>query len=730
MIALFVSLALAVSQDASGPPGVALVLSGGGARTVAAVGVLEELERLHVPVDFVVGCEGGALIGGLYAAGRTPAEVARLVAGDDWIDAIEGREARRTLSWRRRVESRDFLFEVPVTLREGSVALPKGLLRTRRLNLLVDSESLVALGESEFDRFPTPFRAVATDLATGEAVVLERELASALLASHATPLLLPPIELEGRSLTSGVLSNPLPASVALARGARVVIVVDCTADAGGRKPVEDALDVASALLVLEGSRRRREELAALRPGDVRLEPQLGKLSPFDHREPEKVLEAGRAAVRAAQARLEPLALDPEAWSKHVAAREARRMKLPSIARVRFEERGVISERVLEAQVESGAEAALSRDTLAKDLERLYGLDLHQRIAVKAQSAPQTEASEAEDELVFHTEPAPWAPVQLRTGGVIEGDLRGDAAFALGIALNWRPFNAWGGEWRNRVEFGSRFTLASEYYQPLDARQLWFFALMVGWNQRRTNITSGNDALAEYEVAWLEGGLDLGRVLSDWGELRVGARGADARANLKTGDPANFGPAAFQQGGVRTLLTIDTFDSTGFPREGHFLRTEWNEPVDELGGNDEATLRVDWNSAWSFGATTVAPGALFGTALDNGGTVSNLFPLGGFLRLSGYQRDELSGRHAALARVVVWRELGRRAHSDELVSYHLGCSLEAGNVFVDRDDIRADAALLSGSAFLGFSTVFGPAYVGVGSSEGGRVTAFVAVGGQF
>ncbi|NUP96094.1 MAG: patatin-like phospholipase family protein, partial [Planctomycetaceae bacterium] len=151
MIALFVSLALAVSQDASGPPGVALVLSGGGARTVAAVGVLEELERLHVPVDFVVGCEGGALIGGLYAAGRTPAEVARLVAGDDWIDAIEGREARRTLSWRRRVESRDFLFEVPVTLREGSVALPKGLLRTRRLNLLVDSESLVALGESEFD---------------------------------------------------------------------------------------------------------------------------------------------------------------------------------------------------------------------------------------------------------------------------------------------------------------------------------------------------------------------------------------------------------------------------------------------------------------------------------------------------------------------------------------------------------------------------------------------------
>lgn len=730
MLALLAAFAPCLSQDASRPPGVALVLSGGGARTVAEAGVLEELERLQIPVELIVGCEGGALVGGLYAAGRTPAEIAEVVAGDEWIDAIEGRESRRTLSWRRRVESRDFLFEVPITLRDGSVALPKGLLRTRRLNLLVDSQSLIALGSDGFDGLPIPFRAVATDLATGDVVVLERELATALLASHATPLLLPPVEHDGRSLVSGVLSNPLPVSVALELGARVVLAVDCTADAGGRKPVEDALDVAAALLVMEGSRRRREELLALRPGDVRIEPQLGKLSPFDHREPEVALEAGRAAVRAVEAELRKLALDDAAWAEHLAARAARRAKLPQVGHLRFEERGVISERVLEAQLESQAKGELSHATLADDLRRLYGLDLHQRIAVSTQPRADSKLGTKGDELVFRTDPAPWAPVQLRTGGVVEGDLRGDARFALGLALNWRPFDAWGGEWRNRVEFGSRFTIASEFYQPLDARQVWFAAVVAAWSQRNTNISSGSDTLAEYQIAWLEGGLDLGRVLSDWGELRVGARAVDARATLKTGDPATFGPASFQQGGIRTLFTIDTLDSTGLPREGHFLRTEWNEPVDALGGNDEATLRFDWSSAWSFGATTIAPGAIFGTALDNGGTVSNLFPLGGFLRLSGYQRDELSGRHVALARVVVWRELGRRAHSDELLRYHLGASLEAGNVYADRDDITGDSLLYSGSLFLGLSTVFGPAYLGVGSSEGGDVSAFLAVGGQF
>lgn len=719
--------ALSAQSAPSDPPRVALVLSSGGGRAVAHVGVLEVLEELRIPVELVVGSEAGAAVGGLYAAGRTPRELSQLFQSEAWAGALEGLEARRSLSWRRRVESRDFLFEIPLTLRGWRLSLPRGVLRTRRLNQLLEGQCIPVLGLDGFDALPTPFRAVATELATGQSVVLERSLASSLLASLATPVLLPPVELDGRWLVSGALSDSVPVGVALAAQPRVVIVVDCTVAQDGPRPPEDALDVAEELLFLEGARRRKEELARARAQDIVIVPRLDGHSPFDHRHPEPVLEAGRAAARALAERLAPLALPEVEWQAHLARRRERAGQLPVVRSVVFKDDTAIDTEVLEAHVETPAGERIAPRKLARDLERVYGLDLHERVELALSDA---EPGEDGRDLLVSTTPAPWSPVQLRVGGLIEGDLRGDARFALGAALNWRPFNGYGAEWRNRVEFGNRFTVASEYYQPLDARQLWFASAYASWNERRINITLDGDNLAEYGISWFQTGADIGRILGDWGELRVGLQSVDGRANLKVGDPNAFSSAGVRQGVARSALTVDTLDSTAFPREGQLLRLEWLAPVDALGGNDAESLRAEWTGARTFGSTTISPGAVFGTALEDGTVVANLFQLGGFLRLSGFQRDELGGEHAALARVVVWQELGRRALERDLFSYYVGASLEAGNVFQDRDDIEASALLLSSSLFLGVSTSFGPMYLGVGSSEGGRVTAFLAVGGQF
>src|SRR6266568_169724 len=169
-----------------------LALSGGGARGLAHIGVLKALEELRVPVDVIAGTSMGAVVGGLYACGMSPDEIARVMERVDWASLFDDRPPRPDLPYRRKQdESRAFI--------------------------------------DDFDRLPIPFRAVATDLADGSMVVLSRgDLADALRASMSLPGTLAPAEIDGRHLVDGGLVLNLPVDVARDAGADIVIAVDVT----------------------------------------------------------------------------------------------------------------------------------------------------------------------------------------------------------------------------------------------------------------------------------------------------------------------------------------------------------------------------------------------------------------------------------------------------------------------------------------------------------------------
>ncbi|HPE72226.1 MAG TPA: patatin-like phospholipase family protein, partial [Candidatus Competibacter sp.] len=153
-------------------PRIGLVLGGGGARGVAHVGVLRFLEEMRIPVDCVAGTSMGSIIGGLYASGMTPSDMDKTLKRIDWPEVFNDGPPRADLPWRTKQEQRRLLTDAAIGVQGGKIQLPQGLLQGQNLLLLLQELALPAAEIHDFDRLKVPYRAVATDIATGNPVVL------------------------------------------------------------------------------------------------------------------------------------------------------------------------------------------------------------------------------------------------------------------------------------------------------------------------------------------------------------------------------------------------------------------------------------------------------------------------------------------------------------------------------------------------------------------------------
>src|ERR1035437_2544833 len=148
-------------------PRICLVLSGGGARGMAHIGVLKVLEDLKIPIDCIAGTSMGAVVGGLYASGMTAHQIDATMRSVDWQEAFRDAPPRRDLAFRRKQDDRNFLVRLPLGLKHGHILLPKGFIQGQKLQETLRQLTLPFSNSTDFDLLPTPFRAVATDLVSG-----------------------------------------------------------------------------------------------------------------------------------------------------------------------------------------------------------------------------------------------------------------------------------------------------------------------------------------------------------------------------------------------------------------------------------------------------------------------------------------------------------------------------------------------------------------------------------
>jgi NTE family protein len=297
-------------------PRIGLALSGGGARGLAHIGVLQWMEENHIPVDSIAGTSMGGLIGALYATGRSPVEMRQFVETINWDEAMAGEPSYPQLSYRRKEDRRTDEIPIQLGLKNG-LSDPLGFSAGQGVGLLLDRIAFPYSTLTSFDDLPIPFRCVGTDMLNGDAVVLkDGSLPQSLRATMAIPGLLTPVELDGKVLADGGLVDNIPTDVARQMNADIVIAVNSGTPLTGRKDLETLgafLSQAVNIMTLGNDRR------ALRLADIQIAPDLGDFTILDFSHAEEIIRLGYEGAASHAVELRKYALSDEAWLQYLAS---------------------------------------------------------------------------------------------------------------------------------------------------------------------------------------------------------------------------------------------------------------------------------------------------------------------------------------------------------------------------------------------------------------------------
>ncbi len=708
-------------------PRIGLVLSGGGARGLAHVGVLQALEELRIPVDAIAGTSMGAVVGGLYASGMSAGEIDALMRGIDWNAAFRDRPARNTLNFRRKQDDREFLVRFPLGISGGSFRVPRGLIQGQRLTQTLRLQTMPVAAVENFDELPTPFRAVAADLETGARIVLgEGDLTAAMRASMSAPGVFAPVDVDGRLLVDGGIVENLPVDVAKGMGVDIVIAVDVGFQPVGRKELTSALAVSNQAVTIMMQRETLRQRALLSLDDVLIEPDLENLQSTDFAAAERMIGLGLAATRANAERLGRLSLDDAAWESYVAARSLREPEEPDVHFVRTDERSERYSERIEAELGPVIGKPLDPKAMDERLSHFYGSDNFEALDYRLVREGVLTGIEVS------ARRKSWGPNFLRFGLELQDDFQGGNNFNAGVRAQVTEVNRYGAEWQTDLQVGANPLFRTEFYQPIGYTSDWFVVPRLLVERQNFEVFDGERRLATYRVHSREAEFDFGREFGSWGELRGGVIVGEGNRHLVVGDPDSVGlppRTRFDRGELMARFSVDLLDDVYFPRHGELVTLQWNGPRESLGaGADADRFSFDWTHARSRGRNTLVLSAA-GGAHVSGPTnqVQDFYTLGGLFDLSGLSPDQISGPQFGIARAIMYRRIGSGQEGLFDVPAYLGFSVELGNVWQRRGDASVDSALLNGAAFLGFDTLFGPIYVAAGFGEGGNRTFYLLLG---
>lgn len=718
-------LAQAALAAESPRPRVGLVLSGGGARGAAHVGVLKVLDEMRVPVDAIAGTSMGAVVGGLYASGMSGVEIETLLHSLNWQDSFRDRPPREELGYRRKQDERNFLVRYALGLKEQGFVLPRGLVQGQKLEQVLRSAALPVAEIQRFDRLPIPFRAIATDLETGEAVVMDSgDLVTAMRASMSAPGFFAPAQREGRLLVDGGLVENLPIDTARAMGVDVLIVVDVSFALYLREELASPLEVTNQAFAILIRGRTLEQRAKLKTTDIVIDPPLGRFPSADFGRVPQALRAGEEAARGASASLAKLSLGEAEYRAYLASRSARSTATPIIEFVRADSRSAEYEALIQATMKDLVGRQLDKELIQSRLSSLYALDRFETI----------DYALIEDEgragLQLDLRRKSWGPNYVRMGLNLEDDFEGNSRYNAAVRFIATELNGLGGEWLTDVQIGENPKFFTELYQPLSLASRYFIAPQFDFEERSVFELRERDRIAEYRVRDIQGGLDFGREVSNWGEIRFGVRRGTGRRRILIGDPS-LPSDEFDRGGFFTRLSYDKLDSIFFPRHGQQFELEWRAERESVGANQNFdAFRSSWLVARSFERHTFIFWADAGTTIDALATPENFFSLGGFLNLSGLPPGFLAGPHYGIGRLMYYRRVGRGGEGVLDLPAYAGISLEAGNTWLDRKDMSFGDLRTNASLFFGLDTPLGPVYLATGYDEGGDKAFYLFLGRTF
>jgi NTE family protein len=586
-------------------------------------------------------------------------------------------------------------------------------------------------------------------------------------ASMAVSGIFPPVEIDGRLLVDGGLANNLPMDVARKMGADILIVVNFPDQFKKRKELNSAVAIVLQSLDLLIAQNSRLQLKTLRPEDVLIVPALGEIGAASFDRAADAIPLGEKAARSLSSRLRGLLIPAlgqrgvessqrisGAVSSGTNAARAQASRLRGLSQpgnasrsrgrvattrsfeetvldfVRIENKSRLSDEIISSRLSVKPGDKLDFDKLERDMAVIFGLDYFETVEY------QVVIENDKTGIVVTASEKTSGLGSFRFGLNLENDFDGDSAYNVGVRYQKEAINDLGGELIIQVNVGEDLGAGIAFLQPLDAATRYFVTPAFRYAARDVPVFTGGSRTAEYRVSTAEFELVAARQLGNWGALSLGInRGVGWRdLNIGTASPRDDN---FDIGEVFGRFNYDTFDNLNFPNKGARAKLELRRSDSIFGGDEDFySASGQFTIARTWDKNTLLGGVEAGVTFDGTAPTQNLFPLGGFINLSGFMADELSGQDVAIGRLVYYRNIGSQPGSFGVppgsfgVPVYIGGSLEAGNVWQDRDDMAFDDLLLAGSLFVGLDTPLGPFYLAYGHAEGGNNSAYLFLGQTF
>ena len=710
-------------------PKIGLVLSGGGARGLTHIGVLQVLEEMRIPVDYIAATSMGSIVGGLYASGRTPGEMNKIVTTLRWDTLFSDSPPRRELDFRDKQIDTRFPLPLEIGFRDGQIRGFQGALSGANLELLLHELTASADGIKDLDRLPIPFRAVATDMVAGVPYVFtEGPLYEAMRASMSVPGIFSPVELRGRILGDGGLVDNLPIDVVREMGAEVVIAVNIGTPLAPREALSSIIGLTGQMINILTEQNVRLQLASLREGDVLISPNLGALTASDFDRSVEFIQYGVKAAQEAAPKLAALALSPEAYAAYKAARpRIADMPPPKIEFVRVEGTEFANPKVLALDLDVPLGQPLDTKMLDDAISRLYGSSEYERIDYHLVE------DDGRTGLAVNVREKPMGPNYVRFGLNYTTDFQGESTFSLVVGHRRVWVNSLGAQWVNEIEVGRTARFATEFYQPVNLENTLFVSAHASAQNVPRYIFDGSQRIAEYAVQANNAGVDAGVPIGNSGEIRVGPTYTYYKGSPTVAIPG-FQVAHQTDAGMRVLARWDSLDHAFFPHRGMRVTLDgfYGQRTQRSGDDpNEVSKKLGRVDFYGNGGIPLTSDDFFNVAVRAGAlsrddpALVNPFLLGGFLNLSGLRNGQLAGSYLGFGRIVYYHRVARIPFIGGDV--YLGGSAEAGNTWQERDKVSAGDLVKAGSVFLGADTFLGPFYISYGRASGSASSFYLFLG---
>jgi len=710
----------AEAPHVNGRPRVGLVLAGGGAKGGAHVGVLKVLEELHVPVDCIAGTSMGALIGGGYAAGIPADELEKFLVGIDWKRVVgsQGRRDLEPIEQKRSGPTYSNEFEFGVT--PNGVVAPAGLINTSNIEDLLRVYVARARLETDFNKLPIPYRAVATDMVSSKMVVLDQgDLATAMRASMAIPGGFAPVVMDDMILSDGGLVRNIPVDIARNLCADQVIVVNLV------EPEADPLKLQSAVQLLARSMdvmivaNEELQLASLQPGDVRIDVIMGDIGTGDF---ERVPDTVPLGVTAARKMADALSKFSVPEAQYVAWRTAvtQSQKIEGrLAGVRYEGLERVNPDYLLHRQKVQAGDPVDIVTISEEAQRISALQDFDSVSYRLDGDRDSPT------LTWLPQEKKFGPNYLRVDIGAYASREGDVTFAL-YGRHVRTWvNSLGAQWFNELQLGGESLLTTGLYQPLDSAHRFFVEPRIGFSRSLEDVFADDERVARYDFKDFMAEFNIGANVGRYGQARIGYLYDDRETEVDIGSPL-MPEGKTVDAGMHLLAELDSRDTAFNPTRGFAAAVDFMKSDSSLGADR------DWEKAEiGFGMAlplrrdvlwmTIAAGSDLGSDLP----ADRMFSVGGPDSLPGFEQGELRVREYWLASTsYLWRVKDLLPIKN--LSLYMGFGLTGGEVF-DRLDGGDDGDLYGGSVFLTGRTLFGPLTVGVGTTSTDSWSLWMSVG---